>query len=71
MNHLTHLCKKVVSKSIEGAYKYNESDANNPYSFCYKFDDIPYNLRVMKSCHKLRVDLKETKIGSTKDRENV
>ena len=25
----------------------------------------------MKSCHKLRVDLKEIKIGSTTERENV
>ena len=71
MNHLTHLCKKVVSKPIEGACKYNKADANGPYSFCDKFDCIPCNLKVMKSCHKLRVDLKEIKIGSTSDRENA
>ncbi|KAL8107816.1 hypothetical protein AgCh_024284 [Apium graveolens] len=71
MNHLTHLCKKVVSKPVERACKYNEADANDPYSFCDKFDCIPYNLKLMKSYHKLRVDLKETKIGSTTDRENA
>ncbi|KAL8104912.1 hypothetical protein AgCh_028905 [Apium graveolens] len=30
VNHLTHLCKKVVSKPAEGACKYNEADANDP-----------------------------------------
>ncbi|KAL8132633.1 hypothetical protein AgCh_008205 [Apium graveolens] len=59
VNHLTHLCKKVVSKPVEGACKYNEANANDPYSFCDKFDCIPCNLKVMKSCHKLRVDLKK------------
>ncbi|KAL8103331.1 hypothetical protein AgCh_027774 [Apium graveolens] len=41
VNHLTHLCKKAVSKPVEGACKYNEADANDPYSFCDKFDCIP------------------------------
>ena len=71
MNHLTHLCKKAVSKLAEGACKYNEPNANDLYSFCDKFDCIPCNMKVMKSCHKLRVDLKETKIGSTTERENA
>ncbi|KAL8102940.1 hypothetical protein AgCh_027465 [Apium graveolens] len=62
-NHLTHLCKKFVSKPTEGACKYNEADSNDPYSFCDKFDCIPCNLKVMKSCQKLRVDLKEKKLG--------
>ena len=71
MNHLTHLCKKVVSKPVEGACKYNEANINDPYSFYDKFDCILCNLKVMKSCHKLRVDLKEVKIGSTSKRENT
>ena len=29
-NHLTHLCKKVVSKPTEGTSKYNETDSNDP-----------------------------------------
>ncbi|KAL8146339.1 hypothetical protein AgCh_004181 [Apium graveolens] len=64
MYHLTHLCKKVVSNPPEGVCKYNEAKANDPYSFCDKFDCIPCNMKVMKSCHKLRTDLIESKIGS-------
>ncbi|KAL8089393.1 hypothetical protein AgCh_039004 [Apium graveolens] len=45
VNHLTHLCKKAVSKPVEGACKYNEADAYDPYSFCDKFDCIPCNLK--------------------------
>ncbi|KAL8133711.1 hypothetical protein AgCh_008957 [Apium graveolens] len=71
VNHLIHLCKKVVSKPVEGSYKYNEANANDPYSFCDKFDYIPCNLKMMKSCHKLRIDLKEVQIGSTSKRENA
>ncbi|KAL8132771.1 hypothetical protein AgCh_008307 [Apium graveolens] len=66
-NHLTHLCKKVVSKPTEGTCKYNEANSNNPYSFCDKFDCIPCNLKVMKSFHKLRVDLKEIRNKSTSE----
>ena len=36
-----------------------------------KFNCIPCNLKVMKSCHKLRVDLKEVKIRLTVKRENA
>jgi len=71
VNHLTQLCKKVVSKPAEGACKYNEAKANDPYSLCDKFDYIPCNLKIMKNCHKLRVDLKEVSIGSTAARENA
>ncbi|KAL8088262.1 hypothetical protein AgCh_038152 [Apium graveolens] len=48
INHLNHLCKKVVSKPTEGACKYNEADLNDLYSFCDKFDYIPCNFKVMK-----------------------
>ena len=71
MNHLTHLCKKIVSNPPEGVCKYNEAKANDPYSFCDKFDCIPCNMKVMKSCHKLRIDLIESKIGSISERENA
>ncbi|KAL8095602.1 hypothetical protein AgCh_036862 [Apium graveolens] len=71
MNHLTHLCKKTVSNPPEGVCKYKEAKANNPYSFCDKFDCIPCNMKVMKSCHKLRIDLIESKIGSVSERENA
>ncbi|KAL8126061.1 hypothetical protein AgCh_013373 [Apium graveolens] len=71
VNHLTHLCKKAVSKLTEGACKYSEANKSDPYSFYDKFDCIPCNLKVMKNYHKLRVDLKETKIGSTTERENA
>ncbi|KAL8103457.1 hypothetical protein AgCh_027877 [Apium graveolens] len=36
MNHLTHLCKKIVSNPPEGVCKYNEATAYDPYSFCDK-----------------------------------
>ncbi|KAL8119123.1 hypothetical protein AgCh_016579 [Apium graveolens] len=65
------MLKKVVSKSVEGACKYNEANANDPYSFGDKFDCIPCNMKVMKSCHKLMVDLKELIIRSTTTRENI
>ena len=71
MNHLTHLCKKIVSNPPEGVCKYNEAKANDPYSFCDKFDCIPCNMKVMKSCHKLRIDLIESKVGSISERENA
>jgi len=71
MNHLTHLCKKIVSNPPEGVCKYNEAKANDPYSFCDKFDCIPCNMKVMKSCHKLRIDLIESKVGSISKRENA
>ena len=71
MNHLTHLCKKVVSRPSEGVCKYNEAKANDPYSFCDKFDCIPCNMKVMKSCHKLRIDLIESNFGSISERENA
>ncbi|KAL8102461.1 hypothetical protein AgCh_027089 [Apium graveolens] len=45
VNHLTHLCKKAVSKPTEGACKYNIANANDPYSFCDKFDCISCNLK--------------------------
>ncbi|KAL8119364.1 hypothetical protein AgCh_016764 [Apium graveolens] len=70
-NYLTHLCKKGVSKPTEGTCKYNEADLDDPYSFCDKFNCIPCNLKVMKNCHKLRVDLKETQIESTSERKNA
>ncbi|KAL8107376.1 hypothetical protein AgCh_023964 [Apium graveolens] len=71
MNHLTHLCKKAVSNPPEGVCKYNEAKANDPYSFCDKFDCIPCNMKVIKSCHKLRIDLIESKVGSISERENA
>ncbi|KAL8126037.1 hypothetical protein AgCh_013361 [Apium graveolens] len=71
MNHLTHLCKKIVSNPPEGVCKYNEAKANDPYSFCDKYDCIPCNMKVMKSCHKLRIDLIESKVGSISKRENA
>ena len=30
VNHQTYLCKKVVSRPVEGACKYNEAEANDP-----------------------------------------
>ncbi|KAL8102972.1 hypothetical protein AgCh_027488 [Apium graveolens] len=71
MNHLTHLCKKIVSNPPEGVCKYNEAKANDPYSLCDKFDSIPCNMKVIKGCHKLRIDLIESKIGSISERENA
>ncbi|KAL8110822.1 hypothetical protein AgCh_026529 [Apium graveolens] len=71
MNHLTHLCKKIVSNPSEGVCKYNEAKANDPYSFCDKFGYIPCNMKVMKSCHKLRIDLIESKVGSISEREKA
>ncbi|KAL8108912.1 hypothetical protein AgCh_025128 [Apium graveolens] len=71
MNHQTHLCKKIVSNPPERVCKYNEAKANDPYSFCDKFDCIPCNMKVMKSCHKLRIDLIESKAGSISKRENA
>ncbi|KAL8135071.1 hypothetical protein AgCh_009913 [Apium graveolens] len=70
-NHLTYPYKRGVSKPTEGACKYNEADLNDPYSFYDKFDCIPCNLKLMKSCHKLRVDLKESKIESTSERDSA
>ncbi|KAL8126811.1 hypothetical protein AgCh_013925 [Apium graveolens] len=71
MNHLTRLCKKIGNNPPEGVCKYNEAKANDPYSFCDKFDCIPCNIKVMKSCHKLRIDLIESKVGSISERENA
>ncbi|KAL8154895.1 hypothetical protein AgCh_000304 [Apium graveolens] len=71
INHLTHLCKKTVSNPPEGVCKYKEAKANDPYSLCDKFDCIPCNMKVMKSCHKLRIDLIESKIGYVSERENA
>ncbi|KAL8110501.1 hypothetical protein AgCh_026281 [Apium graveolens] len=70
-NHLTHLCKKAVSEPKVGACKYNEAKAEDPYSFCDKLDCIPCNMKVMTSCHKLKVDLKEFNLGSTDKKENA
>ncbi|KAL8125360.1 hypothetical protein AgCh_012886 [Apium graveolens] len=61
MNHLTHLFKEIISNPPEGVCKYNEAKANDPYSFCDKFDCIPCNMKVMRSCQKLRIDLIESK----------
>ncbi|KAL8125090.1 hypothetical protein AgCh_012674 [Apium graveolens] len=71
MNHLTHFCKNTVSNPPEGVCKYNEAKANDSYSFCDKFDCIPCNMKVMKSFHKLRIDLIESKVGSISERENA
>ncbi|KAL8126046.1 hypothetical protein AgCh_013365 [Apium graveolens] len=70
VNHLTHLCKKVVSNPIVGACKYNEANADDLYSFCDKFDCIPCNIKVMTSCYKLRVYLKEVNFDSSVKKEN-
>ncbi|KAL8099588.1 hypothetical protein AgCh_032011 [Apium graveolens] len=61
----------AVSKPKVGVCKYNEAKAEDPYSFCDKFDSIPCNMKVMTSCYKLRVDLKEVKIGSIAKKENA
>ncbi|KAL8126256.1 hypothetical protein AgCh_013518 [Apium graveolens] len=47
-SHLTHLCKKAISEPKVGACKYNKADAEDPYSFCDKFDCIPYNMKQIR-----------------------
>ncbi|KAL8132115.1 hypothetical protein AgCh_007858 [Apium graveolens] len=62
---------KVVSKPGMVACKYNETKADDPYSICDMFDCIPCNIKVMTSCHKLRIDLNEVNIKSSAKKENA
>ncbi|KAL8099537.1 hypothetical protein AgCh_031976 [Apium graveolens] len=63
--------ENAVSELRLGACKYNEAKTEDPYSFCDKFNCIPCNMKVMTSCHKMRVDLKEINIGSTAKKGKV
>ncbi|KAL8126314.1 hypothetical protein AgCh_013558 [Apium graveolens] len=65
--------KKKIEMGSEprlGACKYNEATTNDPYSFCDKFDCIPCNMKVMTSCHKMRIDLKKVKVETSAIKEN-
>ncbi|KAL8126284.1 hypothetical protein AgCh_013535 [Apium graveolens] len=65
VNHLIYLCKKIVSKPVEGACKYNEAKVNDPYSFYDKFDCIPFQERFYKQSKKTNeVALKGARKGS-------
>ncbi|KAL8132505.1 hypothetical protein AgCh_008119 [Apium graveolens] len=67
----TPKAEKSPCKPGVGACKYNEAKAYDPYSLCDKFDCIPCNMKVMKSCNKLRIDIKEVNIESSSKKENA